>query len=1122
MEISLFSLPFNTSYRSLRNINGIKFTFREIDVIACIISGRGSTKTIASFLSIEPKTVEVHTRNIRLKLNGPSRENIVNFIEKEGKFSAARQHYLFLFMQQEFQKKLQIISSLVAKKKLSFLIIYEKKYEIFIEQLRKDFEYIGVKVTLKIKELGKPLRYYLKNIISEDFSHSIFIFSSLHFKELLIKKELKSRDFFLSLHSQQNFMLVSLEKECEVIFEEENIYINKNNTSFFKSENYYFSFFDLFNKLFPDVTLDNLVSEFREQYYTTFNNFSDKLLTEYTPNEKLIKYKEENFTNLFEIVKNNIHKVIYLNILFSCILAFNFFSLENSSSINKVIKSQTIRSDFSLPHDNVLLNRLQIVKQIDKKLTGNKNIKSIALVGIGGAGKSTLARQYANQQRADVVWEMNAETRESLISSFENLAYLLAKTEEEKKELKVLEEIKDLERKADRIISFTKEKLRALSSWFLVYDNVEKFADIQKYFPTDSKLWGKGKIIVTTRNNNISNNSYIHHTLTVGELTDDERLHLFLSIRNYDNPHPLSKKDKKNQKFLLNIPPFPLDISSAAYYLNTTNISYEKYIENLRNFGGDFSDLQEKLENDISGYTGSRYKIIVSAIKKIIEENKDFENILLLISLVDSQNIPRDLLDCFKNNALSEQFIYNLNKYCLITSRTYPYETISLHRSIQKIFLYYIYSQLCIKNDKEKIKHIVKIFEDYVINTSEGDNYDKIKNLVNHCNSFLNKEILPSDIKKNIYGNLGIIMYRLGYYTKAKNLLEKNLISLRKGDKNAYLHIALIMQYLGNVYGYLGNINKAEDFLEKSFVIYKNNLPKNDYRIAYVLLDMGLVNYRLGQYKKAKNLFEESLNIHKKQFSEDHFRIAWVSTHLGMIYGAIGYYEKAEDLFNKSLKIYKKHFEDNHIKTAWVLLHIGRLYNERGDYEKAKDLIEYALSVYKDNFSENDVSVTRIIANLGSVYANLGKYEKAKTFLKKSLILQEENFGKDNVLTAETSRELGKVYFLEGQVEIAEALINKSLIVFQKNNHPGSYVCLETLADIYNNKYIKMNSNGEDLKLQDLKEKFLSYLKDALKIVTIHFPSDSSHIKRIKSKISNFSLCSPSESVQVSVSTVKH
>jgi hypothetical protein len=44
MEISLFSLPFNTSYRSLRNINGIKFTFREIDVIACI---RGSVRQAA-------------------------------------------------------------------------------------------------------------------------------------------------------------------------------------------------------------------------------------------------------------------------------------------------------------------------------------------------------------------------------------------------------------------------------------------------------------------------------------------------------------------------------------------------------------------------------------------------------------------------------------------------------------------------------------------------------------------------------------------------------------------------------------------------------------------------------------------------------------------------------------------------------------------------------------------------------------------------------------------------------------------------------------------------------------------------------------------------------------------
>ncbi|MBN9413238.1 MAG: hypothetical protein J0H12_04870 [Candidatus Paracaedimonas acanthamoebae] len=42
-------------------MEGIKFTSREIDIIACFLRGR-TQKTIANFLSVAPRTIETHTR----------------------------------------------------------------------------------------------------------------------------------------------------------------------------------------------------------------------------------------------------------------------------------------------------------------------------------------------------------------------------------------------------------------------------------------------------------------------------------------------------------------------------------------------------------------------------------------------------------------------------------------------------------------------------------------------------------------------------------------------------------------------------------------------------------------------------------------------------------------------------------------------------------------------------------------------------------------------------------------------------------------------------------------------------------------------------------------------------
>jgi len=69
----------------LEKINGINFTPREIDIIACLVHGRAA-KTIAYFLSIASRTVETHIRNIMRKLECNSQESIRNFIEKSDKF----------------------------------------------------------------------------------------------------------------------------------------------------------------------------------------------------------------------------------------------------------------------------------------------------------------------------------------------------------------------------------------------------------------------------------------------------------------------------------------------------------------------------------------------------------------------------------------------------------------------------------------------------------------------------------------------------------------------------------------------------------------------------------------------------------------------------------------------------------------------------------------------------------------------------------------------------------------------------------------------------------------------------------------------------------------------------
>ena len=272
----------------------------------------------------------------------------------------------------------------------------------------------------------------------------------------------------------------------------------------------------------------------------------------------------------------------------------------------KYLVAQDVKADLLIPVESVLLSRSELLSQIDDKLKGKEGIQTIALVGIGGAGKTTLARRYAKQKKVNLVWEINAETKGSLIGSFEALAQTLCKTEEDKNALEEAQDIKNSAKREERILFFVKDKLKSLDNWFLIYDNVENFTTIQKWFPCDPTSWGNGRIIVTTRDGNLQNNVHINSAIHIGELEPAEKLHLFMKIMKDGASLKLTDEQKNAaEKFLTHIPPFPLDVSVTAYYLKTTNLPYEKYLNCLKEHHKDFTTTQEAILKEV----GEHFKL---------------------------------------------------------------------------------------------------------------------------------------------------------------------------------------------------------------------------------------------------------------------------------------------------------------------------------------------------------------------------------------------------------------------------------------------------------------------------------------------------------------------------------
>ena len=116
-------------------------------------------------------------------------------------------------------------------------------------------------------------------------------------------------------------------------------------------------------------------------------------------------------------------------------------------------------------------------------------------------------------------------------------------------------------------------------------------------------------------------------------------------------------KKKETQQFLEKLSPFPLDISTAAFYLKTTHLSYGDYLKRIKKSDDSFNTMQEGVLKEVNDYIKTRYGIISLSIQSLIHNNQDFIEVLLLISLLDSQDIPRDLLSYHKDPLTADKLL---------------------------------------------------------------------------------------------------------------------------------------------------------------------------------------------------------------------------------------------------------------------------------------------------------------------------------------------------------------------------------------------------------------------------------------------------------------------------------
>lgn len=1025
----LVSLCMNSEiFSDIGTINNIKFTTREIDVVSCLMNGR-SSKFISQILSISPKTVEAHIRNIKLKIECSSKEQLLDFFEKSNKKPFISSRYNFIVVEHEF-------SDLVKKMSMSCREFIDEK--ILIVCVFSEFE---CKRSCKIIE---NLHSFTNNI---DVIH--FPLNNIDIDLL----QTKSKDFFKTIVIGENEQFVENYMD----------YFSKipNLTTFFSmyhynedNREYYKKFINLIKNIYGRE------SSYKEHVSKFLDFCEGKSL------EKIHHHNDFEENGIMDDMSSNINNIILKNkkisyLIFGGVIFFlgGIISLVSHHYENH--EKNLILFDIPTIKEGVFLERPCFIKKLDEIFENQKGIKIAVITGQGGAGKTVLSREYLKKQKDTFVWEINAENNTSIVNSIIELSYILASTKSQKDELKFITAIRDNSEREKKILFFLQNLLRNVGDWCIAFDDVESLKSIDRYIPNNHKIAGNGKIIITTRNANIKNGPRINPdcVIDIASLRTDEQLSLFCKILYNKKMSDIGKENiEKIKKFLKSITPLPLDVSAAAYYIKNSGVNLDQYSDIIEKMSLKFDKMQHSILSETGTYTKTRCGIVSSTFNSILKTNDDFKVLLLMSCLVNPSAIQRDLLELCCDKVVVNDFIYNLKKHSFISDKG---SCFSMHRSAQSIGLGYIVGEM----DRKELDRLIKIVIDVLTP------YSAIDSILYKSSPFQMGE-----------KQLNTLLPHLESVTD--NLSKLNLTEEKIEEYRAKLLLAIALKHVSQK-----NYALSCHFLNSIVNIQERIHCLRDYEYCVALLELGYSYLIQNDLVSAENFIKKSLELSRSVKDSEIIRACNLAN-LGVLYHRKNNFVKNISLLEEAISIVSNSGNEPWVDNVAVLIHsfLSNAYIDnfinKPDMKRAIDYSYEALkkmgipsnfiSLQKKVVVKNVDLAIKLCWSLARAYNMYSQYEKALGIEYYSYFICSSDPNGEHVRERILiDSEYGYTLLRKGDIEKAECILDRAVslkrklnddkdLLFMMSSRIEARMRLGKLDDAYNDCIYVMNMKDKD------------------------------------------------------------
>ena len=264
------------------------------------------------------------------------------------------------------------------------------------------------------------------------------------------------------------------------------------------------------------------------------------------------------------------------------------------------------------PRPVFLAGREGLLADVDARLAGGPGPRVVTLCGLGGAGKTSVAVEYAHRHLAEVgvCWQFAAEDPAVLAAEFAVLAAQLG-----------AREVVDAR---DPVASVHAVLARSEAGWLVVFDNVPDRAAVESFVPPA----GPGRVLITTQNQHWPPGQALEV-----QVLDPEVAAGFLVNRTGDPDRAAAGE------LAAGLGGLPLALEQAAAYMQATGTPLAGYLPLFRARQADLL-----ARGEVSGHPADVAATLGLALSRLAGEAPAAVGLVRVLAFLAPEPVPLNLL----------------------------------------------------------------------------------------------------------------------------------------------------------------------------------------------------------------------------------------------------------------------------------------------------------------------------------------------------------------------------------------------------------------------------------------------------------------------------------------------